>query len=243
MGVKVFHEDNLEFMRRLYDGFANLVYSDPPYNTGKTQKLHKGSYLDKFDNYKDFIMPRIEEMWRILAADGTLIIHLDYREVHYVKVWMDEAFGRDHFMNEVIWAYDYGARSRVRWSPKHDNLLIYVKDPTKFTFNYEDIERIPYMAPNLVGAEKAARGKVPTDTIWHTIVPTNGKERTGYPTQKPMGLLRMLVRAHSNPGDMLLDPFAGSGTLGAVALETERSCTLIDSNPDAIAVMAERLGL
>jgi len=104
----------------------------------------------------------------------------------------------------------------------------------------DEIERIPYMAPGLVGPEKAALGKLPTDTWWHTIVPTNGKEKTGYPTQKPLGIIRRIVAASSNPGDLVLDFFAGSGTTGMVCHELGRDFILVDSNPQAIETMKLR---
>ncbi len=199
------------------------------------------AYDDRFDDYGDFLMPRLEEAWRLLADDGTLYLHLDYREAHYAKVMLDAVFGRDCFLNELIWAYDYGAKSRRRWPTKHDTILVYVKDPRSYVFNSDDVDREPYMAPGLVTPEKAARGKLPTDVWWHTIVPTTGREKTGYPTQKPEGVLRRIVHASSRPGDRVLDLFAGSGTTGAVASALGRDAVLVDDNPEAIRVMAERM--
>lgn len=199
------------------------------------------AYDDRFDDYGDFLMPRLEEAWRLLADDGTLYLHLDYREAHYAKVMLDAVFGRDCFLNELIWAYDYGAKSRRRWPTKHDTILVYVKDPRSYVFNSDDVDREPYMAPGLVTSEKAARGKLPTDVWWHTIVPTTGREKTGYPTQKPEGVLRRIVHASSRPGDRVLDLFAGSGTTGAVASALGRDAVLVDDNPEAIRVMAVRM--
>ncbi|WP_375082712.1 DNA-methyltransferase [Microbacterium sp. CR_7] len=199
------------------------------------------TYDDRFDDYGDFLMPRLEEAWRLLADDGTLYLHLDYREAHYAKVMLDAVFGRDCFLNELIWAYDYGAKSRRRWPTKHDTILVYVKNPRAYVFNSDDVDREPYMAPGLVTAEKAARGKLPTDVWWHTIVPTTGREKTGYPTQKPEGILRRIVRASSRPGDRVLDLFAGSGTTGAVASALGRDAVLVDDNPEAVRVMTERM--
>ncbi|GAA3661811.1 DNA-methyltransferase [Microbacterium marinilacus] len=199
------------------------------------------TYDDRFDDYWAFLEPRLAEAWRLLADDGTLYLHLDYREAHYAKVLLDAVFGRDCFLNELIWAYDYGAKSRSRWPTKHDTILVYVKDPDRYWFDSSAVDREPYMAPGLVTAEKAARGKLPTDVWWHTIVPTSGRERTGYPTQKPEGVLRRIVAASSRPGDRVLDLFAGSGTTGAVASALGRHATLVDVNPDAIRVMAERI--
>jgi site-specific DNA-methyltransferase (adenine-specific) len=176
----------------------------------------------------------------VLKPNGSLYFHIDYREVHYCKVLLDQIFGRASFLNEIIWAYDYGARTKKKWPAKHDNILWYAKDPQHYTFNVDEMERIPYMAPGLVGPEKAARGKLPTDTWWHTIVPTNGKEKTGYPTQKPLGILRRIIAASSNPGDLVMDFFAGSGTTGAACLELGRRFILVDNNPQALVTMAER---
>ena len=199
------------------------------------------SYDDRFTDYWDFLAPRLAEAWRLLAADGTLYLHLDYREAHYAKVALDALFGRDCFLNEIIWAYDYGAKSRSRWPTKHDTILVYVKDPANYVFDSEAVDREPYMAPGLVTPEKAARGKLPTDVWWHTIVPTTGREKTGYPTQKPEGILRRMIAASTRPGDVVLDPFAGSGTTGAVARGLGRRAVLIDHNPDAIEIMANRM--
>jgi site-specific DNA-methyltransferase (adenine-specific) len=257
--------DNLDVLRALPDGCANLIYIDPPFNTGKVQTrrnvqavrsatgrtgfhgatyrlvdLGSRAFSDRFDDFLGFLAPRLEEARRVLAADGTLYFHIDYREVHYCKVLLDDIFGRASFLNEVIWAYDYGARSRSKWPAKHDNILVYAKDPRRYTFNVDAIDRIPYLAPKLVGAVKAARGKLPTDTWWHTIVPTNSREKMGYPTQKPLGILRRIVTAASRPGDLVLDFFAGSGTAGAAALELGRRFLLVDDNPQAIAVMRRR---
>ncbi|MDZ8170518.1 DNA-methyltransferase [Microbacterium xanthum] len=199
------------------------------------------AYDDRFDDYWGWLEPRLVEAWRLLAGDGTLYLHLDYREAHYAKVLMDALFGRDHFLNELIWAYDYGAKSRRRWPTKHDTILVYVKDPTAYWFDSDAVDREPYMAPGLVTPEKAARGKLPTDVWWHTIVPTTGREKTGYPTQKPEGILRRIVQASSRPGDRVLDLFAGSGTTGAVASALGRDAVLVDANPDAVAVMTARM--
>ncbi|WP_228479771.1 DNA-methyltransferase [Microbacterium abyssi] len=199
------------------------------------------AYDDRFDDYGAFLIPRLEEAWRLLADDGTLYLHLDYREAHYAKVMLDAVFGRDCFLNELIWAYDYGAKSRRRWPTKHDTILVYVKTPGGHVFNADDIDREPYMAPGLVTAEKAARGKLPTDVWWHTIVPTTGREKTGYPTQKPEGILRRVVQASSRPGDRVLDLFAGSGTAGAVASTLGRDAVLVDDNPEAIRIMQARM--
>jgi DNA modification methylase len=199
------------------------------------------TYDDRFDDYWGFLEPRLVEAWRLLTEDGTLYVHLDYREAHYAKVLMDALFGRDRFLNELIWAYDYGAKTRKRWPTKHDTILVYVKDPDRYWFDSDAVDREPYMAPGLVTAEKAARGKLPTDVWWHTIVPTTGREKTGYPTQKPEGVLRRIVQASSRPGDRILDLFAGSGTTGAVASALGRDAVLVDANPEAVEVMTKRM--
>ncbi|RLK52441.1 DNA-methyltransferase [Microbacterium telephonicum] len=198
-------------------------------------------YDDRFDDYWDFLEPRLREAWRLLADDGTLYLHLDYREAHYAKVLLDALVGRDKFLNELIWAYDYGAKSRRRWPTKHDTILVYVKDPTRYWFDSDAVDREPYMAPGLVTPEKAARGKLPTDVWWHTIVPTSGREKTGYPTQKPEGILRRIVQASSRPGDRVLDLFAGSGTTGAVAAALGRDAVLVDASDEAVGVMRRRI--
>ena len=233
--------DNLEYLRTVNDKKYTLAYTDPPFNTGKSQKIHGIAYNDKFDNYLSYIKKRIILLWEALTDNGGLFVHLNWREVHYVKVMMDELFGRDKFMNEIIWAYDYGGRPKSYWPRKHDNILWYVKNPKDYIFNYEEMDRIPYMAPGLVGKEKAARGKTPTDVWWHTIVPTNGKERVGYPTQKPLGILNRIVKVHSNPGDWVIDIFAGSGSFGEAALLNNRNVILVDNNPKAIEIMNKRL--
>jgi site-specific DNA-methyltransferase (adenine-specific) len=258
--------DNLDVLRSLPDSCIDLIYVDPPFNTGRRQSLttmktvrdqdgdrtgFKGlryktervgvtSYADAFDDYLSFLEPRLVEMRRVLMETGTLYFHIDYREVHYCKVMLDRLFGRDCFLNEVIWAYDYGARTTKKWPPKHDNILVYVRNPDLYYFDSDSVDRIPYMAPGLVGPAKAARGKLPTDTWWHTIVPTSGKERTGYPTQKPIGILRRVVQASCPVDGLVADFFAGSGTSGAAALELGRRFLMVDSNEEAIRVMSER---
>jgi len=198
-------------------------------------------YHDRFEDFWGFLFPRLEEAWRLLAEDGTLYLHLDYREAHYAKVAMDALVGRERFLNEIVWAYDYGARPKRRWPAKHDTILVYVKNPGRYHFDSAEVEREPYMAPGLVTAEKAARGKLPTDVWWHTIVSPTGKEKTGYPTQKPLGILRRIIAASSRPGDWVLDLFGGSGTTGAAASELGRRFVCVDEHPDAVAVMRRRL--
>lgn len=210
----------------------------------RTERVGVTGFDDRFESHADyieFLRARIEAARRVMTADGSLFLHVDSRESHYCKVMLDEVFGRDSFMNEIIWAYDYGARSRKRWSPKHDNIFWYVNDPNDYIYDHEAIDRIPYLAPALVGPEKAARGKTPTDVWWHTIVPTNGRERTGYATQKPLGILERIVKVHSRPGDTVLDFFAGSGSFGEAAARHGRGFVLVDRNPEAIAIMRQRL--
>jgi len=274
----IVHGDNLAVTATLPDASVRLIYLDPPFNTGRTQRLQsisttrapgdgrapgdissagdrsgfkgrrydtvKGNltrYDDRFDDYWAFLEPRLAEAWRLLDERGTLYLHLDYREAHYAKVALDALFGRDNFLNELIWAYDYGAKTTRRWPAKHDTILVYVKDPARYHFDSAAVDREPYMAPGLVTPEKVARGKLPTDVWWHTIVTTNGAERTGYPTQKPEGILRRIIQASTEPGDLVLDFFAGSGTTGAAAAALDRRYLLVDESPDAVAVMHKRL--
>ena len=287
---KVFHADNMEVLSKIQKSSINLIYIDPPFNTGKSQikrtiktqringkqvkktrvngkqingvkmngkqiesrigfgdKLYAYketsnlSYQDSFSNYLAFLRLRLDKAWKLLADNGSLFVHLDSREVHRVKVMMDRMFGRESFINEIIWAYDYGGRSRSRWSSKHDTILFYAKNPDNYVFNYEAIDRIPYMAPLLVGPEKAKRGKTPTDVWWHTIVPTNGKEKTGYPTQKPLGIIERIVKVHSNENDIVMDFFAGSGTIGEACVRNNRRFILVDNNQESIDVIKSRL--
>ena len=264
---QVIQADNLSALKTIPDASVQLIYIDPPFNTGRKQTRgasttkrsetggrvgFKGlryetiretvlSYDDEFADYWAFLEPRLEEAWRILNESGTLYLHLDYRESHYAKVLLDALFGRECFLNEIIWAYDYGAKSKSRWPSKHDTILVYVKNPTEYYFDSSAVDREPYMAPGLVTPEKAERGKLPTDVWWHTIVSTTGREKTGYPTQKPLGILRRIIQASSREGDLVLDFFAGSGTTGAAAAELGRKFLLIDRNPESIAVITERL--
>jgi len=266
MPNRIYFTDNLTALQSLPDGSVDLIYIDPPFNTGriqartqiKTERSENGdrtgfqgkryetirigqkSYADLFDDYLAFLEPRLVEAHRVLKPHGSLYFHIDYREVHYCKILLDGIFGRESFLNEIIWAYDYGARTKKKWPPKHDNILWYAKDPKNYTFNVSAIDRIPYMAPGLVGPEKAARGKLPTDVWWQTIVATNSKEKTGYPTQKPVAILNRIILASSNPGDIVLDFFAGSGTVGEVCLKHGRQFILVDNNPAAIEVMHRR---
>ena len=266
---RIVHGENLAVLEALPSQSIELIYVDPPFNTGRRQvrprlrtirdpdgdrigfggaryRTEKSAtplagYADSFEDYLGFLRPRLLEAHRILTPHGALFFHIDPREVHYCKVMLDEIFGRDCFQNEIIWAYDYGARATKRWPAKHNNILWYTRHPTRYTFQLDRTDRIPYMAPSLVGAEKAARGKTPTDVWWHTIVSPTGKEKTGYATQKPLGILERIVRVHSHPGDTVLDFFAGSGTTGAAARRNERSFLLVDQSVEAISVMEQRL--
>jgi site-specific DNA-methyltransferase (adenine-specific) len=268
---RIVHGDNLNVLQGMAAESVELIYVDPPFNTGKRQSRKQmktirdeagdrvgfggrryrtevlpeqaagRGYGDSFDDFLGFLRPRLMEAYRVLSPTGSLFFHIDYREVHYCKVMLDEIFGRECFQNEIIWAYDYGARATKRWPAKHDNILWYTKNAKRYTFNLNESDRIPYMAPGLVGAEKAARGKTPTDVWWHTIVSPTGKEKTGYATQKPLGILERIVRVHSNPGDAVLDFFAGSGTTGVAAARHGRNFIMVDESPAAVAVMEKRL--
>jgi len=266
MVKQIYLGENLSILKTLPSESVDLIYIDPPFNTGKeqarrsirvrrddggdrvgfggqsysTELLNERAYQDSFDDFLSFLRPRLLEAWRLLKAQGSLYFHIDYREAHYCKIMLDEIFGRENFINEIIWAYDFGGRPKNRWPAKHDTIFFYAKDAKNYTFNRDDIDRIPYMAPGLVGKEKAEKGKLPTDVWWHTIVGTNSKEKTGYPTQKPSGVIERIVRASSNPGDLVMDFFAGSGTVGAVCEKLERNYILIDQNPEAWDVMKTR---
>lgn len=265
---QILHGDNLPLLQQMADASVQLIYIDPPFNTGRTQRrrrlkttraadgdrigfgghryrsevLGEGSYADSFADYRGFLAPRLAEAHRILAPTGSLFFHIDWREAANCRLLLEEIFGGSaHCINEIIWTYDYGARSRKKWPAKHDNIYWFAKNPKAYTFNYDAIDRIPYLAPALAGEKKAARGKTLTDTWWHTVVPTSGKERTGYPTQKPLAIVERLIRVHSNPGDVVLDFFAGSGTTGAAAAKHGRRYILIDSSAEAAAVARARL--
>ncbi|MCX7934102.1 MAG: site-specific DNA-methyltransferase [Planctomycetota bacterium] len=264
--LKIYFGDNLQILRAMPAGAVDLIYIDPPFNTGKTQrrtriaavrdergdrlgfqgkryrtiKIGTKAYADIFDDYLAFLEPRLAEAHRVLKANGSLFLHIDYREVHYAKILLDAIFGRNSFLNEIIWAYDYGGRSKRKWPTKHDNILWYAKNPRDYQFHLEECDRIPYMAPALVGPEKAAKGKTPTDVWWHTIVSPTGHEKTGYPTQKPRGILDRIVKVHSRPGDLLMDFFAGSGSFGEAAVAHGRRCILVDNHAEAMRVMASR---
>lgn len=258
--------DNLEHLEKMPQESVQLIYIDPPFNTGRRQTRGKSTttrtetgnrvgfkgqryeivretvlgYDDEFADYWSFLEPRLEEAWRLLNETGTLYLHLDYREAHYAKVLLDALFGRENFLNEIIWAYDYGAKAKSRWPAKHDTILVYVKNPDKYYFDSTAVDREPYMAPGLVTPEKAEKGKLPTDVWWHTIVSPTGTEKTGYPTQKPIGILRRIIQASSKPGDLVLDFFGGSGTTGFVAAQLDRRFILMDRNSEAIEVMRDR---
>ena len=264
---RVVLSDNLLALAALPDDSVDLSYNDPPFNTGKRQTLRRlrtvhdeangdrtgwagrryrtetlgvRGYDDVHDDYLGFLEPRLVEIRRVLKPAGSLYLHLDAREVHYVKVMLDGIFGRECFLNEVIWAYDYGARTSRRWPPKHDTILVYVKDPERYVFDAAAVDRIAYMAPDLVGPEKAAAGKLPTDTWWHTIVPTSGRERTGYPSQKPVGILRRVIQASCPRNGIVADFFAGSGSAGAAAHELGRRFLMVDDSPEACRIMRDR---
>lgn len=265
--ITIYYGDNIDILYNLPSESISLIYIDPPFNTGKTQsrqyiktirspngdrtgfqgkryktiKKEKAAFKDKYTDYMAMLEPRLREAYRILKPDGSLFLHIDYREARYCGILLDEIFGRESFINEIIWAYDYGARSKKKWSVKHNNILWYAKNPQKYTFNYKAIDRVPYLAPQMVTPEKARKGKTLTDVWWNTIVPTNSKEKTGYPTQKPLSIVERIVRVHSNPGDTLLDFFAGSGTLGEAAYKNGRNAILIDNNKKAIQIMLQRL--
>ena len=263
---QVINGENLAALKSMADESFQLIYIDPPFNTGRAQvRTNRSStssetgnlgfqgkryeqvvrsvlsYDDDFADYWAFLEPRLIEAYRLLHKTGTIYLHLDYREAHYAKVLMDALFGRECFLNEIIWAYDYGGKSKSRWPAKHETILVYVKNPNAYYFDSATVDREPYMAPGLVTPEKVARGKLPTDVWWHTIVSPTGKEKTGYPTQKPLGILRRIISASSKPGDSVLDFFAGSGTTAHAAFELERKFVVVDQNPESIEIITRRL--
>lgn len=267
--LAVVQSDNLDVLKNLPDGTIDLIYTDPPFGSGAMQTMRRIrtgsgertrtgfggreytfeevsriSYDDRMPlgAYLAFLETRIREMRRVLTDSGSLYLHIDFRTVHHVRLLLDDIFGPERFLNEIVWAYDFGGRHRDRWPRKHDTILWYSKTD-RWVFNRDDIERVPYMAPELVGPAKAARGKLPTDVWWMTIVPTNSKERTGYPTQKPVALVERVIRASSRPGDLVADFFAGSGTTGVAASNLGRRCLLVDDNPEAVSLMRARLDL
>jgi site-specific DNA-methyltransferase (adenine-specific) len=263
----VVEADNLALLRALPDGCVDLAYADPPFATGGERRLtsirtgsgdlaRRGfggrdyryevvsdvSWADDLPlpEHLEALRARIVEVHRVLAAHGSLYLHVDWRTAHHARLILDEVFGGERFLNEIVWAYDYGGRPRDRWPRKHDTILWYAKGD-EWRFEREAIDRIPYMAPGLVGPERAARGKLPTDVWWMTIVPPGSRERTGYPTQKPVRLLERIVAASSRPGDLVLDPYAGSGTTAVAAQRLDRRWLLVDRNPEAVAIARARL--
>ena len=264
---RVYCGDNLPLLREMETESVALIYIDPPFNTGKrqarkrirtvrdrqgdrigfggnayrTETVGETGYEDSFEDFPAFLRPRLEEAHRILAPNGSLFFHIDWRESARCRLLLEDIFGGpEHCINEIIWAYDFGARAKTRWPAKHDNIYWFAKNPDDFIFNYDEIDTVPYMAPGLQTPERIERGKKLTDVWWNSIVPTNGKERTGYSTQKPLAIVQRVVRVHSQLGDVVLDFFAGSGTTGAAAAENGREFVLMDSNPEAIAVMRKQ---
>ncbi len=270
MGRLVIHYgDNLDVLKVIPDRSVSLIYIDPPYNTGKVMHRHQieiqrqaegsghlgfedqryksmrvgtRSFSDIFhqDEYLLFLEERLVQARRILTDEGSLFFHIGGPQAHYCKILLDAIFGRESFLNEIIWAWDYGARTKKRWPAKHDSIYWYAKNPDDYVFDLEACDRIPYLSPWMVGTQKAKRGKSPTDTWWHTIVSPQSSEKTGYPSQKPLGILERIVRVHSRPGDLLCDFFAGSGSFGEAATKNDRDCILVDSNAQAMEVMERR---
>jgi site-specific DNA-methyltransferase (adenine-specific) len=273
----VFCSDSLALLGRLPDACVDLIYADPPFGTGKVQRLRSlrataepgepepgaaptvarpdfagraahyeitsaHAYRDDmpFEEYLAWLEANLVEFRRVLKDTGSLYLHLDWHAVHYAKVILDRLFGRANFRGEIIWAYDFGGRPRNAWPRKHDNILWYSKGDT-WTFNRADMDRLPYLAPGLVGPEKAARGKLPTDAWFTTIVPTASRDRTGWPTQKPILILERIIKASSNPGELVLDPFVGSGTSAVAAQRLGRKYLVADFDPAAVAITEARL--
>ena len=259
MNLNVVHKaEAIHFLESIPDESVDLIYTDPPFGTGDKQQLNrkskgvivsKLSYDDKFEDYVDFLSRHLVHMRRILKQSGTMYLHLDWRWVHYAKVECDKIFGVRNFLNHVVWSYNFGGRGRDRWPQKHDDILVYTKSCGDHLFNWDEIDRIPYAAPELqfVGRSKEeaekriATGQVPTDVWSMSIVGTASRERVGYPSQKPLKLVKRVIRASSPHRGLVVDPFAGSGTTAVAALESGRDFLVCDRSEEAINVMKDRL--
>lgn len=257
MNSRIYKQTASQLLASLATESVDMIYTDPPFGTQKLQvmdrktrgkTISKIQYSDKHEDYLAFLVPHLREMCRVLKSTGTMYLHLDQRWVHYAKVECDSIFGQENFLSEIIWSYNFGGRARDRFSAKHDNILVYAKSAGKHVFNMEEIDRIPYAAPELqyVGRTKEeaelriAKGQIPTDVWSMSIVGTAAKERLGYPNQKPLKLVKRAIVASSRPGDLVLDPFGGSGTTGAAAHSCGRQFIMSDSSDDAVAVMRQR---
>ena len=204
---------------------------------------HKGIYV-----YIAYMRERLEQCWRVLKPTGSIYLHCDWHAGHYLKVMMDEVFGYNNFQNEVVWYYTAGARGKHNWARKHDTILFYTKS-NKWIFNWKDVAE-PFESGMTEwrytkGGQKGKEmpiGRVPADVFQIQILNTMADERLGYPTQKPEALLEKIIKASSNEGDLVLDPFCGCGTTIAVAKRLKRNFIGIDISRTACDVMNKRLG-
>jgi site-specific DNA-methyltransferase (adenine-specific) len=265
--------DNLSVMTSLlpeFEGRINLLYADPPFFTNRkfSARIGRGEdsrkpgkwqlaegyqdHWDNLDSYLDFLYQRLAVMYRLLAPNGTLYLHLDWHADAYARLLLDEIFGADHLLNEIIWAYHGPSPIRRAFNRKHDTILAYVKGED-YTFNVDDV-REPYNANTVktfnaspkAGFGKVpdlARGKVPEDWWYFPVVARLHNERTGYPTQKPIALLERIILASSNRGDLVADFFCGSGTTPYVAARHGRRFIACDGIFRALHTTRSRLTL
>lgn len=245
----------------LADGSVELLYADPPFFTGRRQRHHaNGQAFDDawpagIEGYLEWLGPLLDGMHRVLADSGALYLHLDWHAVHYAKVALDRVFGADHFLNEVVWHYGLGAaRSGSHFLRKHDTLLVYRRGP-RATFHvlrgsvtpamqgkYRHRDERGRLYMHSRGRRYYLKGGKPLDSVWEIpSIAATSKERLGYPTQKPEALLERVIRASTNPGDTVVDPFCGSGTTPAVAQRLGRRWIAGDSSKAAIEISAARL--
>ena len=212
----------------------DFVYLDPPFDTGRTHRGAAGSFDDSFDARADFLAfmrERLECIASVMKPDATIMLHCDWRTSHHLRVMLDELFGVDAFVNHLIWTYGLGGSSPRRFARKHDDILFYAKSP-KYYF---EPPLVPATSQRMRGQMKKA-----TDVIAIPSINNMAHERVGWPTQKPLALLRLLIDAACPPGGSVLDPFCGSGTTLVAASENGRPAIGIDVNPDAIQIAQSR---
>lgn len=236
--ITIIEGDSLVKMKSLATGSFDFIYVDPPFVTEKD----RGDFDDRWGSvllWSDWFEPFVKESYRLLSDTGSIVVHLDYRAIHYARVLMDQTFGYDNMLNEIIWCYASGGVSKRWLARKHDNLIWYVKDTKDYTFN---VQREPYATPNVEGRKGFHdEGRMLNDWWRMSFLSTTASERVGYDSQKPEALLERLLTVFTNPGDNVLDFMAGSGTTGAAASSLGRKATLIDKNPNAIKKMKERI--
>jgi DNA modification methylase len=262
---RIARADALDEAGRWSTASIDAIYIDPPFGTGTVRQGRGHKYTDRADDPDTFVAwlaPLLDEAKRVLAPSGSLFVHLDYRAVHYVKVALDRCFGRERFVNELVWCYAVGGKSRRGFGRKHDTILWYARG-ADWAF-YPDAVRVPRRGGShmrvvtgddgVAVQEKTDRktgrvyrypvpaGKVPEDW-WADIETLNhsDRERTGWPSQKPERLVERILRAVTVPGDRVADWFAGSGTTAAVAQRLARRFVVCDREEAAVAVCRARL--